>query len=211
MTQSMKDLLLGLGFKPSATAREPEARTRPAAASRRERPRPHADARGRPTQSQDARPQPARPRPEARARSEEDFDLARAFALRAQQEKREREAAERQRQEAAQRKREAKAKVVQLLVGQTRNDTSAEIARHFEYNGKIRRVHVTAEQLKALNAGELAVVQIDGRYLLVDAAIAAQVHALLPSLIALRIDPQAPAADDPYADPRYAIPDDLVW
>ena len=29
--------------------------------------------------------------------------------------------------------------------------------------------------------------------------------------VALRIDPSAPAADDPYSDPQYQVPDDLVW
>ena len=25
------------------------------------------------------------------------------------------------------------------------------------------------------------------------------------------VDPDAPAGDDPYADPKYQVPDDLVW
>ena len=29
--------------------------------------------------------------------------------------------------------------------------------------------------------------------------------------VALRVDPNAPAGDDPYADPQYQVPDDLVW
>ena len=29
--------------------------------------------------------------------------------------------------------------------------------------------------------------------------------------LALKVDPSAPAGDDPYADPRYQVPDDLVW
>ena len=38
-----------------------------------------------------------------------------------------------------------------------------------------------------------------------------EVAALLPSLVALKVDPNAPAGDDPYADPQYQVPDDLVW
>ena len=34
---------------------------------------------------------------------------------------------------------------------------------------------------------------------------------LLPSLLALLVDPDAPVAADPYADPAYQVPDDLVW
>ena len=83
--------------------------------------------------------------------------------------------------------------------------------RHFEYGGKIKRVHVTAVQLKALNAGELGVIQLDGRYLLVDAATLAQAEAVFAQAVALKVDPDAPAADDPYSDPAYQVPDDLMW
>jgi len=87
----------------------------------------------------------------------------------------------------------------------------AEIARHFEYGGKIKRIYVTEAQLKALNAGELGVVQNDGRYVLVDAATLAQAEGIFAPAVALKIDPNAPAQDDPYADPQYQVPDDLVW
>jgi len=65
--------------------------------------------------------------------------------------------------------------------------------------------------LKALNAGELGVVQMDGRYLLVEAATLAQAEAIFAPAIALKVDPNAPAQDDPYSDPQYQVPDDLVW
>jgi len=45
----------------------------------------------------------------------------------------------------------------------------------------------------------------------VTAEIAGQVSLLLPSIVALLIDPNAPASDDPYSDPLYQVPDDLVW
>ena len=87
----------------------------------------------------------------------------------------------------------------------------AEHVRHFEYGGKIKRIHVTAEQLKALNAGELGVVQQDGRYLLVDAGTLAQAEAIFAPAVALKVDPDAPAEQDPYSDPQYQVPDDLTW
>ena len=91
------------------------------------------------------------------------------------------------------------------------NREDAEIARHFEYGGKIKRIHVDAEQLAALNAGELGVVQLNGRYLLVTAAVLDEAEAIFPQGVALRVDPSAPAGEDPYSDPRYQVPDDLVW
>ena len=70
---------------------------------------------------------------------------------------------------------------------------------------------MTADQLRALNAGELGVLQQDGRYLLVTAALLAEAEAIFAPAVALKIDPNAPVEADPYADPQYQVPDDLVW
>jgi uncharacterized protein YaiL (DUF2058 family) len=139
------------------------------------------------------------------------MDLAKAYAIRAQREKQERIEAERQKQEAARLRREAKAHLAELLKDKALNVAEAEIARHFPYGGKIKRVYVTPEQLVRLNTGELGVLQLEGRYLLVTAEVLAQGEAIFPAAVALRVDPDAPASDDPYADPKYQVPDDLVW
>ena len=139
------------------------------------------------------------------------MDLAKAYAIRAQKEKEERIEAERLKQEQARARREAKAQVEALLKDKALNVADADIARHFPYGGKIKRVYVTAAQLKALNTGELGVIQQNGCYLLVTAALLAQAEAIFPACVALKVDPDAPASDDPYADPKYQVPDDLVW
>jgi len=54
-------------------------------------------------------------------------------------------------------------------------------------------------------------VQLNGRYLLVTAEVLEQVEAIFSSAVALKVDPNAPAADDPYSDPQYQVPDDLTW
>lgn len=226
MTDSLRDQLLGLGFKPAPKPeRKPEARP-----ERRPDPRPgtrHAEGRpsgkpgGRPGQGGrpgNSAPRPSQPKPaqagpaQARpARSREEMDLGKAYAIRAQKEKEERIEAERVKQEEARLRREAKAKVDELLKDKSLNDPAADIARHFPYGGKIKRIHVNAQQLKALNAGELGVLQQNGRYLLVTAALLAEAEALFPACVALKVDPDAPAGEDPYADPQYQVPDDLVW
>ena len=139
------------------------------------------------------------------------MDLGKAYAIRAQKEKEERIEAERVKQEEARLRREARAKVDELLKDKSLNDPAADIARHFPYGGKIKRIHVNAQQLKALNAGELGVLQQNGRYLLVTAALLAEAEALFPACVALKVDPDAPAGEAPYADPQYQVPDDLVW
>ena len=70
---------------------------------------------------------------------------------------------------------------------------------------------MTPDQLKALNAGELGVVQSNGRYLLVTAGVLAEAKAMFPDAVALVVDPNAPPGSDEYADPQYQVPDDLVW
>ena len=210
MTDSFRDQLLNLGFKAPAPER---------------RPPPRKDAGGKPRPPRQAQPQPpagARKGPLQGARGQRrddtqrrkpagEMDLGKAWAMRTQQEKQERIQAEQQRQEEARLRREAKAKLEQLVQGRGLNEEAADIARHFEYGGKIKRIYVTADQLRALNAGELGVLQLNGRYLLVDAALLAQAGDIFPQAVALKVDPDAPAGDDPYADPRYQVPDDLVW
>lgn len=224
MSDSLRDQLLGLGFKPAPKpekpARPPQAPQRPSGA------RPQGQAQGRPGPG--GKPQPHRGAPSKggaphkgaphkggaqaqKPRTREEIDLAKAYAIRAQREKEERIEAERVKQEEARLRREAKARLAEFVKDKGLNDAAADIARHFPYGGKIKRIYVNAEQLKALNAGELGVVQLDGRYLLVTAAVLAEAETIFPASIALKVDPDATAEEDPYADPQYQVPDDLVW
>jgi uncharacterized protein YaiL (DUF2058 family) len=214
MSDSLRDQLLGLGFKPPAKperrpVQEP-ARTSGDKAGQGAGTRAAEGARKSARDAQRARGK-ARPQQHGKPRTREEIDLAKAYAIRAQKEKDERIEAERLKQEEARKRREAKARLAELLKDKALNDPAAEIARHFDYGGKIKRIHVTPAQLKALNAGELGVVQLDGRYLLVDAALLVQAEAIFAPAVALKVDPSAQAQDDPYADPRFEVPDDLVW
>ena len=218
MTNSLRDQLLGLGFKTAPKPeRKPEhkpATGKPAQGEQRRGGKPvHADnrARNQSPHKAAARRTDAQKPSQQKPRTREDIDLAKAYAIRAQREKDERIEAERLKQEEARKRREAKAKLAELLVGKGLNAADAEHVRHFEYGGKIKRIHVTADQLKALNAGELGVLQQDGRYLLVTAALLAEAEAIFAPAVALKVDPNASAEADPYADPQYQVPDDLVW
>ncbi|MGY4516115.1 DUF2058 family protein [Lysobacter sp. HA18] len=209
MTDSLRDQLLGLGFKP---APKPEKRNAPPAKpgappQRRDDRRP-AGKGARPPQGKPSGPRPNAPR---RPRTQEEIDLGKAYALRAQKEKDERIAAEAARQEEARKRREARVKLAEFLKDKSLNDKDAEIARHFPYGGKIKRIYVNTEQLRALNAGELGVLQLDGRYVLVTVPVLDEAEAIFPQAVALRVDPNAAAGDDPYSDPQYQVPDDLVW
>lgn len=174
MSDSLRDLLLKAGFKPAPQA--PKAKPHP-------KQHPHA--------AQPAR-KPAEP------------DLAQAFAMRAKAERSERDAAEREARAKAAERKERKRKLQELLAGKAQNREDAEQPRNFEHAGKIRRVFVTPEQLRALNAGELGVVMHGGRSLLVSRDVALAAQAIEAECLALLVDPNAPAGDD-------GVPDDLMW
>jgi uncharacterized protein YaiL (DUF2058 family) len=216
MSNSLKDALLGLGFKApepkqarspggKPAGRKPGAPQR-AAESQRQRPQG-----GKPAHKPSGTRPPHKPQGPRPAPSKQEFDLGKAYAMRAQKEKDERIAAEAAKQEEARLRREARAKLAELLKDKALNDAGAEHVRHFEYGGKIKRVHVTPGQLAALNKGELGVIQSEGRYVLVSAEVLAQAKEIFAAAIALEVDPNAPVPAEDYSDPKYQVPDDLSW
>lgn len=156
---------------------------------------------GKPGQGKGARPQGGQRPP----RKDGEMDLAKAYAIRAQTEAGERRKAEAEAAEQARLRKEKKLKVEALLKGKALNLAEAEHVRHFPYGEKIRRVHVDAAQLAAINAGELGVVQQGGRYLVVDKGVVEELRGIAPEFIALMVDPNAKSESDD------GVPDDLMW
>jgi uncharacterized protein YaiL (DUF2058 family) len=210
MTTSLRDQLMQLGFKaPEPPKRDGGQRTglakgKPSTARDGKR----GDRQQGKNRQEGAHTQAAK---SAQARSAEEIDLARAYALRNKSEREQQQREERERQAEAARRREARQKLHVLLKSSALNAKDAELPRHFEHAGKIRRVYVTADQLRALNSGELAVISAGGGYHLLSRADAEQAEAILPGCVALRVEPGSTEGGDDYADPRFAVPDDLVW
>lgn len=201
MANSLRDQLLKAGL---VSKSKPESLPRPKSGAARggpkKGPRANGDDRVAPPHSRNGN---RRGRPQDH-RSSGELDLARAYALRAKAEaaERRREQAEIERQ--ARLRKERKQKLAKALEGASLNKPDVDRMRHFEYGGKIRRVHVDDDQLSRLNAGELAVVQQAGRYLLVTRQVAEQIRTFAPEHIALLVQPGTVGDDD-------GIPDDLVW
>jgi uncharacterized protein YaiL (DUF2058 family) len=191
MADSLRDQLLKSGIVKQVQPERTREAKRPAQAA----PGKHARKGGKPHASSAG----------GSGQSQQDIDLAKAYALRAQTEARERKRVEQEAAEQARLRRERKQKIQQLLDGKALNKADADQPRNFEYGGKIRRVHVDAAQLAALNAGELGVVQLAGRYLLVSREIAEQVRDIDPHQLALLVDPGAAGVGDD------GVPDDLMW
>ena len=198
MSDSLRDQLLKSGLVQKLKS---EARPAQKAAPSSPRPSPKHGSMASPKPQQAARPQQSgKPRPPAGV---DEADLARAYALRARQEREERERQQREAERAAREKKERKQKLATLLDGKALNSTEADLPRHFPHGNKIRRVYCTADQLARLNHGELAIVQLSGRYLLVEQAVALQAKAIQEEALVLLCDPNAPSEDD--------VPADLVW
>lgn len=178
MSESLRDQLLKAGFKPTS---KPQAKAHPRMPAPNKPPTTH-------------KPQ----------RDAGEPDLAQAFAMRAKVERAEHEALEREAREKAAAKKERKRKLQELLGDKALNKAEADQPRNFHYDAKIRRIYVTAEQLRQLNAGELGVVMHGGRALLVARDVAQAAQAIAPEALALLVDPDAAAADD-------GVPDDLMW
>jgi len=188
MSDSLRDQLLKAGFAPL-----PKSDPRPMGPQKSRR-----DERGKP---KDGRRPPAGARPARESRGE--IDLAKAYALRSKTEREEREREQREAERRARERKERRQKLATLLDGKALNHAEADIPRHFPHADRIRRVYVTAEQLPRVNGGELGVVQLAGRYLLVERETALAAQAIDPDALVLLCDPDAAADDD--------VPADLVW
>jgi uncharacterized protein YaiL (DUF2058 family) len=144
--------------------------------------------------------------PPRRERSE--IDLAKAYAIRDSTERAERDRAQRDAEQRAREKKERRQRLTQLLNGKAQNAQDADIARHFPHANKIRRVYVTQAQLPRVNGGELGIVQLAGRYLIVDVATAKAARDIDPESLVLLSDPMEGTPETATEDD---VPSDLVW
>jgi len=187
MADSLRDQLLKSGLVQKLKSEAKPARTAPPSGPKPpHKQRPHVPA------------PPARP-----PKSAHEPDLASAYAQRARAEREEREQAQREAERVAREKKERKLKLAALLEGKALNAADADVPRHFPHGNKIRRVYCTKQQLDELNRGELAIVQLAGRYLLVARQVALDAQAIQAETLVLLCDPNAPAEDD--------VPPDLIW
>jgi len=133
-----------------------------------------------------------------------DLSLDRAWALREQAERREAEAARQRKLAEERRRREINQSIRSIVKEHRQNREDAEVARHFLYRGRIRKLYVTTEQQKALAQGELGIVHLSGAYHLLTRE---QTDAVL------RISPEHVVDLDGASDEEsdHPVPDDLLW
>lgn len=111
--------------------------------------------------------------------------------------------------------RERTARLRQLVKANRLDRTGADIPYRFTAGRRIKEITVTADQQGRLARGETGIVNVQGHYDVVPAAIIDEVRALDDKAVVLLNAPDERAgtdtgdAGDPYAD--RPVPDDLTW
>lgn len=131
---------------------------------------------------------------------------------RLRQDKAERDRALAQARNEEARERERRGQARQLIVD-NQVESEGERAYRFDVDGGIRSVVVDDTQARQLASGALVIVRLDSSFVLLPRAVVPRVRERDPQAIVLdhgTANGDDVASDD-YDDPKYAVPDDLVW
>ncbi len=116
----------------------------------------------------------------------------------------------RQREQAAKQKAIA-AQVKQIILANRIENNDGRIRFNFIDDNKVQQIYVTEKLQDQLALGSLAIVKLEGSYVLVSADAAKKIKDRAPSLVMHCKVAQGASGDsgDPYAE--YQVPDDLMW
>jgi len=138
-----------------------------------------------------------------------ELSLEKAFALRKQEEKRSAAQAKQKKREEDRQRKQLNNAIREIVMRHRLNRDDAEIARNFMFRGRIRKIHVTPEQLKALNSGELGIAYLSGSYHLLTREQTEAVSGLSEQHVVDLADGGGEV--DGGEDGEFPIPDDLIW
>ena len=134
-----------------------------------------------------------------------ELSLDKAYSLRQQEEKKQANTARKRKQAQDRQRRQLNTQIRAIVSKHRLNDSKAEVPRHFMYRGRIRKINLTPDQLKALNAGELGIAYLSGSYHLLAPEHVEAVRKLsaehIPDLTSSQTEEEK----------EYPIPDDLTW
>jgi len=181
MGNSLQDQLKALGLAKDKPARRQKTQ------------RPHPKSRKKPIQQG--------------SKTAGELSLEKAFALRKQEEKKQAEQARRKKIEEDRQRKLMNAAIREIVKANRLNHEDAEVARNFLFRGRIRKIYVTPEQLKALNSGELGIAYLSGSYHL----LAREHTEAVAKISAAHVPDLGTGAEDEDEDEEFPIPDDLVW
>jgi uncharacterized protein YaiL (DUF2058 family) len=140
----------------------------------------------------------------ATAGSGEELTLDEAYALREREERRQQARAREAKLAEERRRREINGKIRAIVKAGRLNRDDAELPRNFLFRGRIRKIYVTADQQRALAAGEAGIVYLSGGYHLLPAESLDQIRRISSEHIV-----DLPAGDGD--EDEHPVPDDLTW
>jgi len=192
MSKSLQDQLLALGLaNKAAVTKQPGSHRSPAAKAKKNSQRAEA-------------PKKATPAGKGQALSDSDLSLEQAYRLREKHTREEAKQARELKRMEDRKRRQLNQEIRTIVETHRLNDPAAELSRNFVYKGRIRKVNVTAGQLKALNEGALGLVYLGGGY-----------HILQPEYVelvrSLSADHVPDLTSSVEEDDQYPVPDDLIW
>jgi len=136
-------------------------------------------------------------------------DLERAWRARRKAEKDEAERVKQARVADQEARRRRNLELDSIVEGKALNVEEADLPRYFEHLGRIRRVMCTSPQRDAINSGELGIVNLRGRYLIVEPEVLARYRTLAEDLVPDLSAAEPEGGDDEKDYPP--VPDDLTW
>ncbi len=108
---------------------------------------------------------------------------------------------------------EEKARIKQIIEQSKIKDYDGDTPFNFQFNNKIKTLHLNKENYAALVAGSIGLCQVDNIIFILPKATVNKINTINPIYVVLHQDKpnttSETASDDPYAD--YEIPDDLMW
>ncbi|GMR15583.1 MAG: hypothetical protein BMS9Abin30_1216 [Gammaproteobacteria bacterium] len=134
-----------------------------------------------------------------------DISLDRAYRIRSRQERQQKAQAIVRKRQQERRRREINQKIQALIKAYAVRDVNADSKRNFLYKGRIRSVLATADQLREINDGKLAVVYLSGSYHLMPFEMVEKVRQFAPGHV-----PDLQGADSA-GEEEHPVPDDLIW
>jgi uncharacterized protein YaiL (DUF2058 family) len=134
-----------------------------------------------------------------------EVSLDKAYALRRNEEQKQADIARRKKQAEDRQRREINEAIRRIVKQHRLNDEKAEIARHFMFRSRIRKIYVTPEQQKALGSGELGIVYLSGGYHLLPPEILDSVRRISADHV---VDLSQGSDEE---EEKFPVPDDLTW
>jgi uncharacterized protein YaiL (DUF2058 family) len=153
-----------------------------------------------------AKPKPKpkqRPEPKPKTR-EQEFSLEKAYALKRRDEQKRADHTRKKKQAEDRQRRLLNNEIRKIIQAHRLNRDDAEVARNFIFRGRIRKLHVTPEQLRALNARKLGIAYLSGGYHLLVSEHVEAVRLLSGEHV---VDLNTEAEDDG----EHPVPDDITW